>query len=117
MPCSRSRRCRRGCPWPASASTTRATPPCWLPGSSPPRLGLLEPGDRPVAEGVDEPPVVVARQLAVGGAERREVGGETVVLVADDLHQRVLDLEVDERLVTGGVRDAVDLGGRPAEVA
>ena len=32
----RSPRCRPACRWPASASTTRATPPCWPRASSPP---------------------------------------------------------------------------------
>ena len=76
-----------------------------------------EPGDRAVAERVDEAPVVVARQCAVGRAERRQIGGEALVLVADGVHQRLLDLEVDERLVAGRVRDAVDLRGGLAEVA
>src|SRR5918911_376349 len=34
MRCCRSRRCRRACRWPAWASTTLATPPCWRRGSS-----------------------------------------------------------------------------------
>src|SRR5579884_3977633 len=41
MRCCRSRRCRRACPWPAWASTTRATRPSWPLASSPPDVAQV----------------------------------------------------------------------------
>src|SRR4051812_38168505 len=53
MPCWPSRRCPRACPWPPSAWTTPATPPCWRPESSTPeRLGVIERYTRPAMRSV-----------------------------------------------------------------
>src|SRR5215210_690200 len=77
--------------------------------------GRLDARDHPVAEGVDEQPVVLARALSVGGAEATQVLDEAVLVVADRAEDRVLGLEVDERLVARGVGHAVNLGRRAAE--
>src|SRR5688572_24176406 len=49
-------------------------------------------GDHPVAEGVDEAAVIVARERPVRGAEVRDVGGERLDPVADDARDPRLDL-------------------------
>ena len=78
---------------------------------------VVQAGDLAVAEGVHEAAVIVADQLAVGGPEVREVGGERLALVAHRLGDRLLGLEADERLVRAGVGHAVHLRGRLPEEA
>src|SRR3954469_18873748 len=95
-------------PYPACATSQRRPPTrsvCW------------HPRDAPVAERVDEPAVVVAGQRAVGRAELGEVAREARDVAADALVHGVLDLHLDERVGGVGVRDAVDLRRRLAEVA
>ena len=74
----------------------------------------VDAGHGAVAEGVHEAAVIVAGELPVGRPELRQVLRERLGLVADHLGDRLLGLELDQRLVGARVGDAVHLGGRLA---
>ena len=103
---------------PRGASTRRACASCCRARQAQEEgSAAVDAGHGAVAEGVHEAAVIVAGELAVGRPELRQVLRERLGVVADHLGDRLLGLEVDQRLVGARVGDAVHLGGRLAERA
>ena len=69
-----------------------------------------------MAERLDEVAMVVAHNRRVLQPERHHVVDEIVDVLADHGDDRVLGLEVDQRLIAVGVADAMHLGHRLSEL-
>ena len=81
--CSRSRRCRRGCRWRASASTTRARPPPCSPRGSSARRGFDGCGARSVVRGMAACTPSGHRRREAGAAARRPLASWSSIVDID----------------------------------